>query len=67
MDVDEDDDFYATEDGAKDSSDHQPHAPQPDVNPEQDDQGLEEGEEDEGGEDGSDSVCFGFEWLQDYR
>lgn len=62
MDVDEDDDFYATEDGTKDSSDHPPHAPQADVKPEHDDEGLEEGEEeDEAGEEGSDSVRFAFE------
>jgi hypothetical protein len=55
MDVDEDDDFYGEEDGAKDASE-QEHAavpaPQADVKAEDDD--LEEGEEED--EEGSDSV-----------
>lgn len=59
MDVDEDDDFYGTEEGAKGSDEQEQQsggAPQGDLRAEQDEEGLEEGEEED--EDGSDSVCF---------
>lgn len=59
MDVDEDDDFYAPEEGQKTSSEAQSKpegAPHFDGKPEQEDEDLEEGEEEgEAGSDGSDS------------
>ena len=64
MEVDEDDDFYAPEEGAQASNEqtNPVHAPEPEVNPEQEDEDLEEGEEeDEAGSEGSDSVQAGDE------
>jgi pre-mRNA 3'-end-processing factor FIP1 len=60
MDVDEDDDFYAPEDGLQESTE-QPEkteeAPEPNSKSEQEDEDLEEGEEeDEPASEGSDSV-----------
>lgn len=57
MDVDEDDDFYGTEEGAKENDEQEQQgagAPQADLKAEQDEEGLEEGEEED--EEGSDSV-----------
>lgn len=55
MDVDEDDDFYGTQEGAKESDEQQGgETPQADLKAEQDEDGLEEGEEED--EEGSDSV-----------
>lgn len=61
MDVDEDDDFYAPEEGAEETTE-QPEtakaAPPKDAKPEQEDEDLEEGEEeDEAESEDSDSVC----------
>lgn len=65
MDVDEDDDFYASEEGA-DATKEQPEKaeedPQSNAKPVQEDEDLEEGEEeDEADSDGSDSVCANIE------
>ncbi|KAM3074631.1 hypothetical protein ACMFMG_008059 [Clarireedia jacksonii] len=57
MDVDEDDDFYAPEEATPTTTEHPPAepAPQSAIKSEQDDEGLEEGEEeDEAGSDDSD-------------
>ena len=61
MDVDEDDDFYAPEEGAE-ATTEQPEkteaAPPASTKPEQEDEDLEEGEEeDEAESEDSDSVC----------
>jgi pre-mRNA 3'-end-processing factor FIP1 len=58
MDVDEDDDFYAPEDGPPESSEQlekTEDAPESSPKPEEDED-LEEGEEDEDASEGSDSV-----------
>jgi pre-mRNA 3'-end-processing factor FIP1 len=68
MDVDEDDDFYAPEEGATTSTEAKNEdVPRPDAKPEPEDEDLEEGEEeDEAGSEGSDSVWFDIEMLQEY-
>lgn len=58
MDVDDEDDFYAPDDGSTGGEQmEKPTVSQPEVKPEQEDDGLEEGEEeDEDDDDTSDSV-----------
>jgi hypothetical protein len=59
MDVDEDEDFYAPEEGEQEASEHQQVATEPHSRPEKVEEDLEEGEEEDEdeSEDGSDSVC----------
>lgn len=63
MDVDEDDDFYAPEEGQQTGGEDRSkaeEAPQPNAKAEEEDEDLEEGEEEgEAGSEGSDSVQFG--------